>query len=222
MLPLGEVQIRIWDLCGWGGSIISLFLHNHPHQLLMILNIICHHLDQWVFHCIPFRRCYWGQTVWSIMLLLSIPHNMLGLGRKNWRGWRSEYQESQALGLPGYLGWWWYVCVGRGVLQILWWTQLWIIHILCLSPELCGLGVGRKHSSTKIIPQRIWCPMVCHSLNGYLWRDNWKLLKLQGRLDQLKYIQVERSVTHHPDFTNKRGVKWLIGRNLGYHVRWHI
>ena len=43
---------------------------------------------------------------------------------------------------------------------------------LCLSPELRGLGVGRKHSSTKIISQIIWCPVVCHSLNGYLWKSN--------------------------------------------------
>ena len=99
-LPLGEVQIRIWDLCGWGGGIISLFLHNHPHQLLMILNIMCHHLDHWVCHWIRFSQCYWGQIVWSIMFLLSTPHNLLGLGRMNWRRWRSEDQKRQALEFP--------------------------------------------------------------------------------------------------------------------------
>ena len=31
------------------------------------------------------------------MFLLSIPWNMLGLVQKNWRGWSSEDQESQAL-----------------------------------------------------------------------------------------------------------------------------
>ena len=29
----------------------------------------------------------------------------VGTGMKNWRGWSSEDQERQALGLPGYLGW---------------------------------------------------------------------------------------------------------------------
>ena len=40
----------------------------------------------------PGQSVYWGQTVWSIMFLLSIPQNMLGLGQKNWRGCRSEDQ----------------------------------------------------------------------------------------------------------------------------------
>ena len=77
------------------------------------------------------------------------------------------------------------------------------------------------YSGTKRIPRKIWCPVVCHSLHGYLWRGNRKLLKVQGILDKCKTIWGEGSVSHQPDFTKKRGVICHIGRHLGYHKRWH-
>ena len=146
----------------------------------MKLNILFHCLYHWVYHrshhwvchCSRFSWCYWGQTVWSIMFLSSIPWNLIGMGRKNWIGWRSEYQERQALGFTKYLGWWWYVWVGHGVLMILLCTQWWSIYIMCLSSELCGLGLGSKHRESKRIPRIIWCIVVCHSIHGYLWRVN--------------------------------------------------
>ena len=179
-IPLGEVQIRIWYLCGWGSGIVSLFLHNQSNQLLMIMNIIFRHLNHWVCHWIWVSRCYWGQTMWSKMLLLIIPQNLLGLVWKNWRGWSIEYHERQELGLPVYIDCFCYVWVGYGVLHILWWTQWWSIRSLCLSPEICGLGIGRKHSGTQRISRIIQCPVVRHSLHGYIWRGNWKLLKGGG------------------------------------------
>ena len=85
-LPLGDVQIQIRDRFGLGGGIVSLFLQNQLHQMLMRLNILCHHLDHWVCHGSWVSWYYWGQTVWRIMFLFSIPLNLLGLGQKNWLG----------------------------------------------------------------------------------------------------------------------------------------
>ena len=79
----------------------------------MRMNMLCRQWDNLACHWIWVSRCYWGQIVWSIMFLLSIPHNLLGLVRKNWSGWRSEYQDRQALGFPYTL-----VCAGMSGLVL--------------------------------------------------------------------------------------------------------
>ena len=99
------------------------------------------------------------------IFLLSISWNMLGLGWKNCRVWSSEDQERQALGLPRCLIQHWFIQGCLNVHPILLWTQWRSIRSLCLSPEICGLGIGQKHSMNKIIPQRIRCNGVCHRLH---------------------------------------------------------